>query len=199
MPPKPDSNYGKSKLAGENRINTWCKENSSRCVVIIRPTVIFGPNNYANVYNLIDKIYRKKFIFVGKGDNIKSVAYVENLVDATIFLIDKLRPGVQIFNYSDEPQMTISQVVDIISNYMPHKVPKTRLPLWLAKSFGSIFDLLGKITGKNYPITAARMKKFATSTHHKAMKIRDIGFNQKTETKEGFKRMIEWYITSQGK
>ena len=199
MSPLPDSNYGESKLAGEKRILEWCNKNNSRSVIIIRPTVIFGPNNYANVYNLIDKIYRKNFIFVGKGNNIKSVAYVENLVDATIFLINKLKPGVQVFNYSDEPQMTISQVVDIISEYMPHKVPKTKLPLWLAVIFGSVFDLLGKITGHNYPITAARMKKFATSTHHKAEKIRSAGFKQTIATKEGFKRMVEWYITKQVK
>lgn len=199
MEPKPDSNYGESKLAGEKRMYKWCNEHNSRSVIIIRPTVIFGPNNYANVYNLIDKIHRKKFISVGKGANVKSVAYVENLVAATIFLIDKLKPGIQIFNYSDKPQMTISQIIAIISEYMPHNVPKTKIPLWFAVIFGSIFDLLGKITGHNYPITAARMKKFATATHHKAGKIRDIGFKQKIETKEGFKRMIEWYITSQNR
>jgi len=195
--PQPDNDYGESKLAAEKVIQKWVDDDKSRSVIIIRPSVIFGPNNFANVYNLIDKIYKKKFVFVGKGDNIKSVAYVENLVDANIFLIDKLKPGIQIFSYSDEPQMTISQVVDIISEYMPHKAPKTELPLWIAVSFGSIFDLLGKITGHNYAITAARMKKFATSTHHKAEKIRNIGFKQKIETKEGFKHMIEWYIANQ--
>lgn len=195
--PQPDNDYGESKLAAEKVIQKWVDDDKSRSVIIIRPSVIFGPNNFANVYNLIDKIYKKKFVFVGKGDNIKSVAYVENLVDANIFLIDKLKSGIQIFSYSDEPQMTISQVVDIISEYMPHKVPKIKIPLWIAVSFGSIFDLLGKTTGHNYPITAARMKKFATSTHHKAEKIRNIGFKQKIETKEGFKRMVEWYMANQ--
>lgn len=195
--PQPDNYYGQSKLAGEQVIQKWVKQNSSRQVIIIRPTVIFGPNNYANVYNLIDKIYRKKFIFVGNGENIKSVAYVENLVDATVYLIDKFTPGIQVFNYSDEPQMTIAEIVDTIGTYIPHEIPKTKLPLWFATTFGSIFDLLAKVTGKNYPITAARMKKFATSTHHTAKKIREHGFVQKIPTKEGFKRMVEWYTQTQ--
>lgn len=196
MEPRPDSDYGESKLAGEKLIYEWCAENSKRSVTIIRPTVIFGPHNYANVYNLIDMIYRKKFIFIGSGDNIKSVAYVENLVDATIFLLNKINPGVEVYNYSDEPQMTIKEIVDTIYRYMPHSIPKRKLPLWLATSFGSIFDLMAKITGQNYPITAARMKKFATTTHHKASKIRNLGFVQKVETKEGFRRMVDWYIAT---
>lgn len=197
MEPRPDSDYGESKLAGEELIYKWCAEDSKRSVTIIRPTVIFGPNNYANVYNLLDTIFRKKFIFVGPGDNIKSVAYVENLVDATIFLMNKLSSGVQVYNYSDEPQMTIEEIVDTISQFMPHGIPKKKLPLWLATTFGSIFDFMAKITGQNYPITAARMKKFATTTHHRADKIRDLGFVQKVDVKEGFRRMVEWYLASQ--
>ncbi|NOR17807.1 NAD-dependent epimerase/dehydratase family protein [candidate division WOR-3 bacterium] len=197
MPPEPDNNYGESKLAAEKVIQKWTDEDNSRCVIIIRPTVIFGPNNYANVYNLIDKIYKKKFIFVGKGDNIKSVAYVENLVDANIFLIDKLKPGIQIFNYSDEPQMNTSQIVDVISTHLPYGAPKIKLPLFLAVSLGSIFDLLAKITGRNLPITAARMKKFATATHHKSDKIRHLGFKQQIEIKEGLRRMVEWYLANE--
>jgi nucleoside-diphosphate-sugar epimerase len=119
---------------------------------------------------------------------------VENLVDATVFLIDKLKPGIQVFNYVDEPQLSIAQTVDIISGYMPHHVPKIKIPLIVAVTFGSIFDLLAKITGHNFPITGARMKKFATSTHHKADKIRQIGFKQNVDLKEGFRRMVEWYL-----
>jgi nucleoside-diphosphate-sugar epimerase len=197
MPPEPDNNYGESKLAAEKVIQKWTDEDNSRCVIIIRPTVIFGPNNYANVYNLIDKIYKKKFIFVGKGDNIKSVAYVENLVDANIFLINKLKPGIQIFNYSDEPQMNISQIVEVIGTHLPYGAPKIKLPLFLAVSLGSIFDLLTKITGRNLPITAARMKKFATATHHTSRKIRKQGFKQEIETTEGFRRMIDWYLANE--
>ena len=195
--PAPDNDYGESKLAAEKLIQEWVKEDKSRCSIVIRPTVVFGPNNYANMYNLIDKIYKKKFFFVGKGDNTKSVAYVENLVDANIFLIDKLKPGIQIFNYSDEPQMTISQIAETITNFMPHSMPKIKIPLTPTLILTSIFDFIGKLTGYNFPITATRIKKFAATTHHKADKIRKLGFKQKIEIREGFRRMVEWYLDTQ--
>ncbi len=192
----PDTDYGKSKLAAENEILKWTEEDKSRCAIIIRPTVIFGPENYGNVYNLIDKIYKKRFIFVGDGTNIKSVAYVENLVDATVFLMEHLKPGVQVFNYSDEPQMTTAEIVKIITEFMPHSIPKFKIPLSLAVSMGSIFDIMAKLTGYNFPITAKRMKKFNTPTFHKSDKIRQLGFQQKISIREGFKKMVEWYLNN---
>lgn len=195
--PNPDTNYGRSKLAAEKAILKWTTEDKERIAVIIRPTVIFGPENYGNVYNLIDKIYKKSFVFVGDASNIKSVAYVENLVDATNFLLKHLKPGFHIFNYSDEPQLSTAELVKIITDFMPHSIPKFKIPLWLALTGGSIFDLMGKIAGYNFPITAARIKKFNSPTHRQANKIRSLGFKQNISLREGFRRTIEWYLQRQ--
>jgi nucleoside-diphosphate-sugar epimerase len=58
----------------------------------------------------------------------------------------------------------------------------------------SIFDLLGKITGYNFPITAKRIKKFNTSTVYMSDKIRKAGFSPPIELSEGLRRMAEWYL-----
>ncbi|MCQ9208779.1 MAG: NAD-dependent epimerase/dehydratase family protein, partial [Omnitrophica bacterium] len=140
---EPVSEYGKSKLAAETLINKWILEDSSRQAVILRPTVVFGQGNYANMYNLINSIYKKRFLFVGKGENIKSVAYVENLVDATIFLLERLRPGVEVYNYSDYPQLNIEQIVKTIARYIPCDLSNLRLPLRPTLAAASLFDLMG--------------------------------------------------------
>jgi GlcNAc-P-P-Und epimerase len=43
--PEPDSPYGASKLAGEKALEKWSAENTERKVLIMRPTIVFGPNN----------------------------------------------------------------------------------------------------------------------------------------------------------
>jgi nucleoside-diphosphate-sugar epimerase len=194
--PTPDTPYGRSKLAAEKVVAKWAQEDPTRQVIIIRPTVIFGPKNYANVYNLIDQIYHRRFIFVGDGSNIKSVAYVENLVEATRFLLCRMKSGVDIYNYVDEKQMTTKQIVEIVSRLLSVPIPKIKIPLWLTAGFGSIFDLLGKITGYNFPITGKRIKKFCTETYHNADKIRALSFQQPVSLDEGFKRTIAWYLES---
>ncbi len=192
--PHPISDYGESKLAAEKLIYGWIAKNPKRQAVILRPTVVFGPRNYANMYSLIDSIYKKRFLFVGKGKNIKSIAYVENLVDATVFLLEKLNPWVKIYNYSDYPQLTSAQIVETIAPCLGCGIPKFKVPLRPAILAASVFDILAKVTGYNFPITAYRIRKFNTATFHKSDKIRALGFQPKTDLSVGFKRMVEWYL-----
>ena len=189
----PTSPYGESKLAGEKILEKWVKDDAAREAVVIRPVVVFGPENYANMYHLIKKISNKKFIFIGKGTNIKSIAYVENLIKATTFLLDRLKPGIDYFNYSDEPQMAIREIVDTICRYAGVTIHKFAIPLSLAMVLTFPFDILEKVTGRLFPITAKRIKKFNTATHYKAQKIRVAGFKQPVTLEDGFKKTLEWY------
>jgi len=192
--PDPINFYGISKLEAEKEVIKWANEDKKRTAIIIRPTVVYGPGSKANIFRLIRQICDGKFIMVGNGNNIKSIAYVRNLVDATLFLMDKCNSGVHVFNYSDEPQLTTKQLVNLIAKIASRRLPSFYIPLKIAMSFGYGFDILGKITGKDFPITAARMKKFATSTCHQAYKIRKLGFVQKYSIEDGLREHIEWYL-----
>ncbi len=195
IPQDPVNPYGRSKLEAEKLLHIWTSQDRSREVAVIRPSVVFGPENYANMYKLIESIYKNRFFFVGKGDNIKTAAYVENLVDATLFLAERLKPGIDTYNYSDYPQMTISETTGTIAQCLSRDIPKIKIPLGLAVISAGIFDLLGKITGRNFPITAFRIKKFNMPTHFESRKIRELGFTQRIELPEGFRRTAEWYLS----
>jgi len=76
----PFNDYGRTKYEAENIYREWQqKDPSTRNLVIIRPTVIFGEQNRGNVYNLLNQIASGKFVMIGDGENIKSMAYVENI------------------------------------------------------------------------------------------------------------------------
>jgi GlcNAc-P-P-Und epimerase len=191
--PSPNNDYGSSKLAGEAVVRNWIQEDPSRSAIIIRPTVVFGARNRANIFKLVRQVAEGKFVWVGNGENIKSVAYVENLVDATHFLLQKIAPGLDLFNYSDEPQLTTRRIVEIIAAESGVRVPKIKIPLEFALTVGKLFDIAGKLTGFDFPITAARMKKFNTATCHDSTKIRSLGFVAKHTIEEGFAQQIRWY------
>jgi nucleoside-diphosphate-sugar epimerase len=190
--PSPINHYGASKLAAEKEVRKWADAKSEREVLIIRPVVIFGAGNRANIYNLIKRVIEKKFFFVGKGDNVKSIAYIENLVAATYFLLERMKPGIAIYNYSDAPQLTTKQLVKLIADTANVSVPKITIPLSIAVFGSTIFDVLGQILHKDFPITSARMRKFATSTFHSSDKIRKIQFSQPYTLQEGLRKNIEW-------
>ena len=89
----------------------WQAENpEKRTLIIIRPTVVFGEQNRGNVYNLLRQIESGQFVMVGRGENRKSMAYVENL-SAFIEYSISFEPGVHIYNFIDKPDFTMNSLV----------------------------------------------------------------------------------------
>jgi len=189
---KPDSPYGESKLAGEKVLIEWAKEKPERKVLIIRPTLVFGKNNMANMRNLIKQIDSGLYFHLGRADNVKSIAYVENLVQATLFLKERMKLGVSIYNYADEPQLTTRDISNVIAETLNKKI-RLSVPKTLGVMMGLPFDIIIKLTGKNLPISSARIKKLGTATHHSAKKVFSDGFQPRYSTVEGLKKMVDWY------
>ena len=198
LPPRPDSPYGASKLAGEKVLQRWSEEQPDRRCLVIRPTLVFGSGNRANMYNLIRQIDSGFYFYLGRADNIKSIAYVENVVAATLFLKKRLSPGFSLYNYADEPQLTTREIGNIIAQALNKKIRLT-VPLKLAIVLGLPFDALIKATRKNLPISTARIKKLATSTHHSAQKLFSEGFEQAFSSVEGLQKMVAWYKSEKAK
>lgn len=187
--------YGDSKFAGEKVIWKWQEEKQNeRCVIILRPSVIYGPNNFANMYNLIKQMNQFSWFMLGYGSHIKSIISLENMVDMTYFVLDKFKSGVQNFNCIDKPYLTVRKLMEIIASNDGFNMPKIHIPLSLAIFIGRIFDIIGKILGKELPINSDRMKKFGTSTDYHSEKIRELGYVQQHSIEDEIKRTCEWYL-----
>lgn len=193
MPPNPNMPYGESKLAGEKILKKWASEDSERKVLIMRPALVYGERNVANMYRLIDQINKGRYFHIGKGDNVKSIAYVKNIVDGTLHLLKELEPGVHIFNYADSPHLTSRDIAETIATALKKKNPIT-LPYPLVTAMGLPFDLAIKVTGKDLPISTSRIKKFCTETYHKAEKVANIGYEPKYSNVQGLQNMVAWYL-----
>ena len=192
LEPKPDGPYGASKLAGEKVLMEWVVQDPLRKVLIIRPTVVFGPGNVANMHNLIRQIDSRLYFHMAPYP-VKSIAYVENVVEGTMFLVEKeFKPGVHIYNYADEPQLTTRDISETIAEALGRKIAIT-LPKMVGQAVGLPFDLVIKVTGKNLPVSSARIRKLATQTYHSADKILATGFKPRFNTIEGLQKMVAWY------
>lgn len=202
-PTQPNSPYGGSKLKGEAVFNNWVSKGDGRNALVIRPTVTFGVHNFANMYSLIRQIDSGKYARFGPGVNIKSLSYVENIVDATLFLAglkeDKPNREIasfEIFNFIDKPDLTSTEISDHVSKCLGKK-PAPALPYFVGMLLGLPFDIVIKLTGKNLPISTARVKKmFKTQTKFEADKLLSTGYTPKVELKEGINRMVQWYMES---
>jgi nucleoside-diphosphate-sugar epimerase len=172
----PFNDYGRTKFEAEQVYKQWQSEDpQNRTLVIIRPTVIFGERNRGNVFNLLRQIASGKFVMVGNGLNRKSMAYVENVAAFLEYSLD-FKPGVHIYNYIDKPDFTMNTLVFHVNNLLGRSAAiKLRLPFSFGFLIGSSFDLVAKITGKKFPISAIRVKKFCANSVYESA-IESTGF-----------------------
>lgn len=184
------NDYGRTKYEAEQVYKQWQeKDPNNRKLVIIRPTVIFGEQNRGNVYNLLNFIASGKFIMIGNGQNRKSMAYVEN-VTAFIEKTLEFDKGQYTYNYIDKPDFDMNSLVRLLNKTLG-KGDKVglRLPYALGYSIGKCFDGLAAITGKKFPISSVRIKKFCGNTAF-ATSVSETGFEPPISLEEGLRRTV---------
>ena len=194
--PEPESAYGRSKLAGEVVLQDWVNSGGNRKALIIRPTVTFGANNFANMYSLLRQVNGGKFFFAKGSTNIKSLSYIENIVAATMYLLDtKKYEAFDVFNYIDKPDLTSIEIAETCYHALNKSLPKLRLPLWLLLLGAKPFDVIIALTGKNLPVSSARVKKlFVDQTKFEADKVLAAGFKPEVSLQEAIQRTADWYV-----
>lgn len=188
--PNTFNDYGESKLQAEHNLKAWTEESSENIATLVRPVVVFGEGNRGNVYTLLNQITSKKFIMIGKGHNRKSMAYVGNVAEFLTFCLSE-KESFKIYNYADKPDNQIKDLLMAIYKHLGWKKPALYLPYSLGLMAGYTFDLLTKITGKNFPISSVRVKKFCADTTCEAERYRQTGFEPKYTIADGVQRMID--------
>jgi nucleoside-diphosphate-sugar epimerase len=193
----PFNEYGKTKLKAEQVYHEWVAENPARTLVIVRPTVVFGEGNRGNVYNLLRQISSGRFFMVGSGQNVKSMAYVGN-VAAFLAHCLSFEPGEHIFNYVDGPDMCTQQLVDLIRRELGQSGKVRKLPMGLALAGAHLLDAIASISGRTFPISAIRIRKFSENTRFLAEKAFASGFKPPYTLGEGLSRTIAFELQHAG-
>ena len=186
----PFNEYGRTKYAAEEVLRAWAVSDPARSLTIIRPTVVFGPGNRGNVYNLFRQIASGRFLMVGDGRNRKSMAYVDNVV-AFLRHAAGAGPGVHLFNYVDQPDLTMNDLVAHVRQTVLGKTSTgVRLPRGLGIGLGHVADGIARVTGKSLPISAIRLRKFTTTTAFSSRAHAVPGFVAQVPLTEGIERTL---------
>lgn len=187
---QPFNEYGRTKYEAENIFLDWVKKDSLNSLTILRPAVIFGENNRGNVYNLMTQIHSGKFLMIGNGENKKSMAYVGNIA---AFLASRVhaKSGINIYNFAGKPDLSSNEIVNIIKKSLGLKSNTLSMPYVIGLCGGYIFDVLAKLTGKKFPVSSIRIKKFTSETTVNTDKLLESGFKDPYTLEEGLDMMIK--------
>jgi len=200
-PADPFNHYGKSKWQTEGLLREWYnKDPENRTLTILRPTVIFGERNRGNVYNLLKEIASGHFLMVGKGENVKSMAYVGNIAALIKFYIQNSKSGdYRLYNYVDKPDFTMNNLVSQVEKSLEKKLPAIKFPYWLGYLGGMGFDLISFVTRKKLTISAVRVKKFCATTQFNATAVHNSGFTPPFTLSEGLHNTLHYEFLNMDK
>jgi nucleoside-diphosphate-sugar epimerase len=190
------NDYGRTKWLAEEKYRAWLASGLENSLTIIRPTVIFGEQNRGNVYNLLRQIAGGKFPMVGKGTNVKSMAYVENVAAFIEYNLHN-PPGERLFNYIDKPDFDMNTLVAAVRRALGKSESLFHWPYWMGYAGGLCFDLLAKVLRKKFSISSIRVKKFCANTMFKAANIQKTEFKPPVSLEEGLERTIKYEFIDQ--
>jgi len=185
------NDYGRTKWLAEEEYRKWLISDPKNSLTIIRPTVVFGEQNRGNVYNLLKQIVNKKFLMVGNGKNIKSMAYIENIVAFIKYNLNN-RQGEHLYNYIDKPDLNMNDLVTNINKLLGRSINLIHWPFIFGYLSGLCFDVLSFILNKKFTISSIRVKKFCSNTMFDSCNMERSKFKAPVSLIEGLRRTIQY-------
>lgn len=179
----PDDFYGKSKSEAELELMQLSKDTGLE-VVIIRPTLIYGPGVKANFASLLS--------FVSKGlptpfgcikNNKRSLVSVKNLCDLIITCIDHPQATNQIFLVSDDHDVSTFTLTEQMAKALgkPHRT----LPIPLFA-----YRFMGWVLGKQSVVNRLLGSLHVDIEHTK----KTLGWTPPQSLEEGFKETADSFL-----
>jgi len=187
----PESPYADSKWQAERRLAALCQKEGIN-LTILRLATLYGEEDPGNVVRLIRAIDRRRFVWVGKGKNRKSLLHREDAARACIAAIKVPISGINIYNVS-APPCTMADVVSAIALALENSVPACQIP----ESFAvNAIKVIKKISFNHRMLSAIQgtLQKWLSDDYYSTDRFYDaFGFQTKIGLEEGIRREVAWY------
>ena len=189
--PKPNTEYGRSKLEAERHIDSI---GSRLPYTILRPTGVYGPRE--KDYFMMAKSIKQHIDFaVGYQRQDITFVYVTDVVQAVFLALEKGETGRKYF-LSDGQVYQSTTFSDLIHEELGRPWwLRITAPVWVLRVVTFFGEYIGHMTGK---VTALNNDKYNILRQRNwrcdiEPARRELGFEPKVQLKEGVKTTIQWY------
>lgn len=130
--PNPADAYGRSKLAAEQLVETFCRARSMEWV-IVRPPLVYGPGVRANFRRLMQLLQRAHPLPLGGLSNRRSLVALSNLADFLACCVEHPQAANQCFVLSDDRDLSVTELAQKLAAAMGVRSWLVPVPAsWLA-------------------------------------------------------------------
>lgn len=188
---RPQTFYAESKLEAERLSVKFCEDNNIN-LTIFRLAPVIGEGNAGNVQRMIEAIDKKRFVWIGRGENYKSLIYKKDVAGACLRILDDKKNGTEIFNLAAAP-ILMRDFVSSAAKNLDVKIPKFSIPPAVLEKFFNLNRKLFKIK-KIAKISETVEKWLSDDVYTSARFESEYHFKPQTSISDALKRQISWYL-----
>ena len=190
-PPRPYKHYGKSKRQAEEILLAVSREGRI-AATIIRPCWFYGtgqPDRQTRFFRMIKK---GRPILFGDGSNLRSMSYIDNVVQGLLLAERKDDANGKIYWIADKrPYSTIEiyeTVADLlgVQDFRPRRIPA--FSSWIFEQLDGMIQAVGCYQTEVH--VAGEMAKDIACSIDKAE--RELGYVPGLSLREGMQRSLDW-------
>jgi UDP-glucose 4-epimerase len=187
--PEATAPYGASKARAEAAVRAWVGAEPGRSAAILRPAPVYGPDRRSNLVNFVSRVARGRPSLIGDGAARKSIVSQDNLVAAILHEAAHARSGCVAYNVSDREGHTIAELATIVAELTGAPRPRS-VPVWLARFAAPLADAVGRLSGRDLPLSSARVRAATAPGFFPCDRLLETGFVHPQSTREGLAAML---------
>ncbi len=193
-PEKYFESYTKTKVLAEKLVMRYYREEGLP-VVIVRPSVIWGPGDTTILPRLISLLKSGKFFFIGKGNQKINLSYISNAVDALLLAGTGKKAVGQIYNIADDEQITFNGFIKELASLLNIDPPVKSIPFPLAYLIASFLELWAKAARSKTPPLLTRYGVYLASSQavfDTSKAKNELGYQPRVSFEEGLQTTGHW-------
>lgn len=190
-PPRPVSEYGRSKLRAEAVVQESAIAARSS---IVRPPVVYGPRD-RDVFQAFRSVSRGVMLKIGSGASYFSYIHVRDLVEGLLAVARSNSSGGRTYNLANPEPITWGEFADVSARLMMRKVRVMPVPAPAAMLLGAAADLLARLRKRPGIVSRDKVREAACRywTCDTSRVRNELGYKPELSFQEGAASTLAWY------
>lgn len=193
LEPLPDP-YPKTKAAAERLVRRMIEEELLRAS-IVRISTMFGPGDRLNFGRIADRLRAGKGIVIGSGHNRVPFAYVDDVVQGLLLVLEQERAEGQVYNITDDNWPTQRELLREIADQLGASMPRLHVPRRLVYGAALVAEGVAALTRSSHPlVTRFGVAMYGADNRYTSEKARkELGYEPRTTLRQGVRLAAAWY------
>jgi nucleoside-diphosphate-sugar epimerase len=188
--PHPISAYGRSKLAGEEALQSYF---DLFPITVIRPPAVYGPGDRA-VYSFFDLANRRILPQLAGGNNRVQMVYADDLALGIMQAMESEHTVGNRYFIAEQEAYSLRELTAIISSAVGKKGVSLPLPKWILVICAIVAEFWFKALGKAPLFSRQKLRELTASWELDVSAAqKDFGFVAPTDFPTGAAATVSWY------